>query len=320
MTMRSDRRGFTLIELLLVVFILALLAASTSSIVDDAHDQARYDETRNRLDQIRTAIVGPDDLTAPVAGYVADMGAPPTSLRDLLLNPNAPGGLYVVDPNTGVGAGWRGPYLRAAPRSADGALEYPDGFGNPDQVVNDANFGWRLDRSGDDLHPTRTLGALDVSVTSRGADGVLDYVADAPTSLLVEQADHHVDIAQWMFVVPVRLAPANEAVAEDFLLSARLVVPNGAGGLMETIATSSVTVRFDPAGTPEEQNTDRDVTFQFGPAATFAPATSVIPHGVRGVEVLRDGAVLTPRRVAPVDLRARAARPIRLHTRLQVGP
>lgn len=300
-----SRRGFTLIELLLVVLILGMLAASTSVMVDGAHDQARYDDTRKRLDQIRRAIVGPEDLTAPLAGYVADMGAPPTSLRDLLVNPNGATGWYTVDAATGVGAGWRGPYLRALPRRLDGALEFPDGWGTPDQVDNDPNFGWRFDRAGED----------DLRITSRGADGVIDYVADASTGLPIARLDHHVDIGSWHVEVTINFTgtPGSEGLA------LRAWEPSPAG-----LATAT------PDDDLEAVVGDRNlvalaaqtvVVLEF---ATAAPLSRWVSQGVRAVELGRhDGTTfteLTPRQIVLVDLRARAALPTRLARTLTVGP
>ncbi|MCW8141957.1 MAG: prepilin-type N-terminal cleavage/methylation domain-containing protein, partial [Planctomycetota bacterium] len=269
--MRPRRHGFTLLELLLVVFILASLAAVTSSMVDDVHDQARFDDTRARLDQIRRAVVGPEAVMAPAAGYVADMGAPPTSLRDLLVNPNAPGGVYEVDLTTGVGSGWRGPYLRGSARAADGALELPDGWGNPDQGAHDPNFGWRFDRFGDDQTPGPPLGQGDVQVTSRGANGVLDYVADAALSVRVARADHHVDVGPWRVELTI---DATAPLSPGEGLALRLWCPSPLG--LATPAADD-----DIAPVVGERN---DVTLTAGSNVVvlqFANGPRWISHGVR---------------------------------------
>lgn len=312
--MRSDRRGFTLIELLLVVFILAMLAASTSALVDGAHDQARHDDTRSRLTQLRRAVLGPEDLTAPVAGYVADMGALPSSVRDLLSNPNGADGPYAVDATTGVGCGWRGPYLRALPRSGDGALEFPDGWGNADQFVGDPNFGWRFDRFGDDRTPGATLGADDIQVTSRGSDGVLDYAADASVSQRLERLDHHVDLGGWQVELTIDYSGA--ALTEDLAL--RVWEPSPTGLTTPATGDELSTVDGDRhAGVPLVTGTNV-VVLQFAAAAAW------VSQGVRAIELCRhDGTnfvALTPRQLVLLDLRPRASLPARLTRPLKVGP
>lgn len=88
-TMQTNRRrGLTLLELLLVVFILALVAASAVAIADRADEQFRYEETRSRLKQIRTAVVGENEPVyngrKHLTGFVADMGSLPQNMMELV--------------------------------------------------------------------------------------------------------------------------------------------------------------------------------------------------------------------------------------------
>lgn len=309
------RHGMTLVELLLVVFILAALAASASSMVEGAHDQARYDDTRTRISLIRRAIVGPDDPIIPTSGFVADMGRDPVSISELLENPNDPAGLYSVDALTGVGSGWRGPYLRASPRFTNGAIEFPDGWGTPDQFANDPNFGWRFDTQADNQKLTDPLGERDVRVTSRGADGVLDYVKDASTSIEVTRPEHHVNVGPWR--VEVQLHPTG-ALPPNHGLALRVWVPNGSGGVVPIVGDKNdvtLTPGVDPP--PFEIHFDTE----------GVDDERWVPHGIRAVELCsHDGSAsggdhdLATRRFIQVDFRPQASLPIRLTRPFEVAP
>ncbi len=82
--------GFTLLELLLVVAILSSLALAATTFVDNADDQRRFEETRNRLANIRRAIIGYPNLSAGgeavIGGFVADMGRLPRNLNELFVS------------------------------------------------------------------------------------------------------------------------------------------------------------------------------------------------------------------------------------------
>ena len=182
-------RGFTLIELLLVVFILAAVAATAISLVDQDDQQLRYEDTQRRLQAIRRATVGPEPGPGPVllGGFVADVGRLPATIQELL-DPGATPA-YQVDPLLGIGAGWRGPYLSVLPR-IDGAVAFPDGWGLAG--IDPPNYGWEVtvDSLANSLH-----------VESYGSDG-LDggsegYARDYPTAALVADADIRVDLTGW---------------------------------------------------------------------------------------------------------------------------
>ncbi|WP_309386445.1 prepilin-type N-terminal cleavage/methylation domain-containing protein [Cerasicoccus frondis] len=84
-------RGFTLLELLLVVVILASVAWMLTSTVDDNISQVRYEDTRNRLDAIRTAVLGPNSPATwergIQSGYVVDNGVLPVNIDALVALP-----------------------------------------------------------------------------------------------------------------------------------------------------------------------------------------------------------------------------------------
>ncbi|MFW5752534.1 MAG: type II secretion system protein [Planctomycetota bacterium] len=83
------RRGFTLLELIIVLTIMGFLAAMILPAVGRVSTAERIKLTQDRLEEIRTAIVGPrfvfDDAGNPViGGYVGDVGALPELVRGRL--------------------------------------------------------------------------------------------------------------------------------------------------------------------------------------------------------------------------------------------
>ncbi|HVY60786.1 MAG TPA: hypothetical protein VHF22_03995, partial [Planctomycetota bacterium] len=173
-------RGLTLVEMLLVVFILAAVAATAVQFVGNADDQARFDDTRTRLELIRAATVGRPDRTVngepDLAGFVADMGRLPTCVAELV----EPGGMPaytppgVPDAEHPVGRGWRGPYVQGAREQSGALVTFRDGWANVDaeDPGEDArNFGWLVPPPEDAL-----------VLTSKGADGFEGPPADAPTA------------------------------------------------------------------------------------------------------------------------------------------
>ncbi len=334
--MNSRRQAFTLLEMLLVVFILAALAATTSSMIDDAHDQARVDDTRNRLDLIRTAISGSDDVRSPITGFVADMGRLPVSIRELLEDVSVPPTPYDVDP-TGVGSGWRGPYLRTLPGSS-GRPELWDGFGNlnPDLALvdqpADPNFGWVFDAFDVNGDPHPVLAAFthlqldvgDVRVASRGGDAALT-VKDAENAIKIDQTEHHVDVGSWKDVqVTFEVIGPLPATARGLAL--RIWEPDGAGGVVGRTGDLSGTANdFVSVPSPGGPST---VLLRF---RTNGTAETWVSHGVRAIELcyldtnntaqMDDDTAqpLTPPQFLLIELRARAPLPVELRRTFAIG-
>lgn len=190
----TQQRGLTLLELLLVVSILSGVAFMSVSFLGDGTSQLRFDDTKNRLDAVRKAILGQPERSingqAEIRGYVADMGNLPLSLQALIVQNYctdplqlnaadcvAAGHTWVTQPayifdtvtDTGLWAGWNGPYLAASPESD--YAKYRDGWGYDDATNN---FGWVYTLSTDARLEMQSLGMDSL------AGGTLDYEADYP--------------------------------------------------------------------------------------------------------------------------------------------
>ena len=106
--LKANNKGFTLLELLMVVTILSAVAWMSLGVVNNNMDQVRFDDTRNRLESIRRAIIGETSRTIngqpEIRGYVADMGNLPSNLQALLQKDYCEG-YPAEDLNTCAGAG-----------------------------------------------------------------------------------------------------------------------------------------------------------------------------------------------------------------------
>lgn len=112
--LHSAEKGFTLVELLFVVALLAILGTITFTTVSENVDAVRYTETRNKMEAIRTAILGEDSVDAlghrTRFGFVGDMGNFPVTLSSLTTQGSQP--TWTFDTYYGFGSGWRGPYVQ----------------------------------------------------------------------------------------------------------------------------------------------------------------------------------------------------------------
>jgi len=217
------RAGFTLIELLLVIIILAAIAGAAVATLETATGDAsvRGEDTRNRLERIRTAILGPDGATTP-QGFVADVGRLPYL--------ESPGigqvsGLIELVENRNDVPTWRGPYVRTLP--GPGGLEFPDGWGNSiatGATGADANsFGWHVERFDDQAEAdayntgphgpevtTAPVASGDLLVQSYGIDhqpnGTAAFAVDYPALPLIRVDDYLVPIAGKQLRVTVHVA------------------------------------------------------------------------------------------------------------------
>lgn len=291
------RRDLTLIELLLVLTILAAVAASAASFVEEADEQLRYRDTQNRLEAIRRGVLGRSaGEGAGPDGFVADLGALPGSLRELFSREDETGaellpawalddasgawlalrqGPSDTSSPTGLGFGWRGPYVHSLPR-AGGGVSYPDGWGNvddPSATPADRNFGWKLEVSGADWR-----------VFSLGRDGRLDgtpapsdpYARDYPSAPLVRGDDYRVDLRGAQLQVSL-LEPSSGWPAE---LRLRLrYLRQGASG------PEQVSILADPVTTLPSGSSPGVVTFEFQIGSALP---SLVPWGPKALDLVAE--------------------------------
>jgi prepilin-type N-terminal cleavage/methylation domain-containing protein len=139
--MKSHHRnnGFTLIEVIIVIAILAIVAGAMAPLASRAIDSSRQDLTVKREQLIYQAIMG-DPLTSG-SGFLSDIGRlPNANLTELSLTGALPA--YAIQPS-GIGAGWRGPYLL---EGVDVSGHPLDGWGTPMDFVNGQIRSAGLDR------------------------------------------------------------------------------------------------------------------------------------------------------------------------------
>lgn len=127
--MLRQRQGFTLIELVLTILLVAILATVSSTMVGTSVDAERYEATRQKMDAMRTAILGDTSLDAQGRrarfGYAGDFGGLPASLSNLTTSTSP---AWAFNTAEYVGAGWRGPYVLEADAGAEGITK--DKWGN----------------------------------------------------------------------------------------------------------------------------------------------------------------------------------------------
>jgi hypothetical protein len=177
------------------------------------------------MEIIRQAIVGDPTRRlngqTEISGFAADMGRLPECIRELV-EPNhcvdASGALatWTIDPNTGLGSGWRGPYIKVTPES-DGALRFRDGFLNTatnnadidgsnqdasDTGDDEKNHGWTwalYDNS--DTETTDSSLAESIRIQSYGvsSDGTEKYPTGALATIepLVSASDFQSQLINW---------------------------------------------------------------------------------------------------------------------------
>lgn len=224
-------RGFTLLEMTVVLLLMTLLASVAIRETNGLSFQVRYEQTRERLERIREAILGnPRQIIngqQAVSGFVADMGRLPVDLHELLERDFCPDRNYskdaceeplrsqpqwAYDPASGLWSGWRGPYLNISGSALDDDA-FTDGWGRLDSDKTDQNYGWRVE-DGLELntlspHPTNDKRMVIQSYGKNHEAGGADYDADYPSNRysiddtipfthpapLIDQEDWLVDIS-----------------------------------------------------------------------------------------------------------------------------
>lgn len=180
--------GFTLLEMVLVLFLIGLMASATLMLTENIEDQAKYDETKRRMEMMRKAIVGDPTRTVngspEISGFVVDMGRLPFCVAELLelateMSPatdpktydspcvGAPTiTIWNSDVSTGLGFGWRGPYIQVLPER-NGDLRFRDGYGNSDSsTALDAQYSGWIDYDISNAEISVSSDSFDLSISS----------------------------------------------------------------------------------------------------------------------------------------------------------
>lgn len=236
-------RGFTLIELLVVVAVLSAASLLAFGVFSEDRTQIRYDDTRQRLQVIRRAILGqngPSTAAEASAGFVADNGALPTDLATLLqagslptravrpaifdpkpddatcANDGSADDITLTDPSAQLVKGHVGDYLGGL--AVNG--RFRDGWGNVSSADDASNFGWSTIFNG----TAKTL-----AITSLGLDNAIggsDFATDF--GLTVAANDWLLPISGWSVIV--RNSRSSDIPAGKLSLSL-LVFLNNTGGV-----------------------------------------------------------------------------------------
>ena len=290
--------GFTLIELLVVVAVLSAASLLAFGVFSEDRTQIRYDDTRQRLQVLRRAILGqngPSTAAEGAAGFVADNGDLPADLITLLqlgtlqaraarspifdpkpddttcandgsaddisLVATAPASApNVFAPAAQLVKGHGGDYLGGL--SVNG--RFRDGWGNVSSTDDSSNFGWSTVFDG----TSKTL-----AVTSLGLDnavgpvGATDFAADF--GLAVAANDWLVPIAGW--TVTVKFS-GMEIPANRLSLSLLVFINNASGGQWLRYATNALSTCL---GTNSGCTTSATLSFTDG----CKPGESVLNKG-----------------------------------------
>ena len=207
--LKPIQTGFTLLEMVLVLFLISLMASATLFLTENVEDQAKYDETKRRMEIIRQAIVGDPtrklNCQTEISGFASDMGRLPNCVAELLTAGTASGAEYqspcdnslitswTEDSATEIWFGWNGPYIQVLPER-DGRLRFRDGYNNFDatQSVDAINSGWNWGV----YDSSSALNAL-VRIRSAGINSLFDDTDDYPSAAslsvvepLIHQRNH----------------------------------------------------------------------------------------------------------------------------------
>lgn len=206
---QQKQSGFSLLELVTVLLIITVLSTIAIRSTVDIGYSVRYEQTRDRYESIKKAIVGnPNKFInglPDLAGFTSDVGRLPFALQELLDGNHCVDTQYFTqsdcDTNIGAGSwlptpGWNGPYLDINSNASD-IDAYTDGWGN----TGTGNYGWfvsYLDSS--DVTTTTLANVESMIIQSGGKNQVInvvdtDYDQDYPpttTSATLSSADWQV--------------------------------------------------------------------------------------------------------------------------------
>jgi prepilin-type N-terminal cleavage/methylation domain-containing protein len=253
--------GFTLIELLIVVALLSAVSLATFGRLGEDRVQQRYDDTKNRLQIVRRAILGQNgpSTAEAAAGFVADNGAMPSDLATLiqpgtLLGRAAQSPLFDPKPNDTTCAndggettldgtnypaaqlvkGHIGDYLGGLAINS----RFRDGWGNVSSTDDASNFGWQT--AFDSTAKTLEITSLGLDNAS-GPVGSTDF--DADFGLTVAANDWLVPITGWTIKVTnsrAGTASTNDIPAGRLSISLLVFLNDGSTGKWLRYATASL--------------------------------------------------------------------------------
>lgn len=155
---KRKNAGFTLLELVVVVAVMGLISSMAMDVYTDNTNQKRFELTKQRLAEIKFAIIG-DSSRDLITGYVVDVGELPLSIDELLYqcvtNSTYPEGVEEYNElNCGTNKwieNWNGPYLRNRQTDEDGNYVFKDGWGNNFEFSSDGSevitYSLGLDRT-----------------------------------------------------------------------------------------------------------------------------------------------------------------------------
>lgn len=125
--------GFTVIEILMVIALIAILSIASVEFFSESANEAKFQETVSRINQLRNAILGNADVkdgsVRTSFGYLGDLGSVPSSgfgLQALVSNPGV--SAWQMIPEVRLGMGWNGPYASNGNPSVDLTV---DAWGSP---------------------------------------------------------------------------------------------------------------------------------------------------------------------------------------------
>ncbi len=229
------QQGFSLIELVTVLLIITVLSTIAIRSTVEIGYNARYEQTKERLNSIKQAIIGNPNRylngQPDIHGFVADMGRLPDNVRELVQryncsNPVGAGPNSCITPGTptwldttnvsvsnNLKYGWNGPYLTVSDNPANSDA-YTDGWGrlteeycstsittDPNSCPDNTQADWvtpanDLKNYGWYLNQINTD---NLTLLSYGKDqkfGGTEYDADYPASQpVIRSSDWKVDIS-----------------------------------------------------------------------------------------------------------------------------
>ena len=134
---KNNLHGFTLIELVIVILILGVVGTVATMRMSESIETARYEQTKQELDQLATAIAGNPVVHAAGArsefGFVGDNGCLPGNLDQL-----------VQDPGWTT---WDGPYVETGPNGDDFKKDgWNVNYAYSDTLIRSTGSGSNIDK------------------------------------------------------------------------------------------------------------------------------------------------------------------------------